>query len=220
MGRHTVLLVEDDDPTRAHVEQAIAARPELELLASCPDCAHARKALAGRRPDVLLTDLDLPDGSGIELIRELRAADGDALAMVITVFGDERTVISAVEAGASGYLLKGASTDDVGDAIGQLLAGGSPISAPIARYLLRRFQADRAPAEAAAEDAPSLTPREHEILNLIAKGFSFPEIGGLLGISHHTVTTHVRHIYDKLEVGSRGAAVYEAVHLGLLKLSD
>ena len=219
MGRHTVLLVEDDAPTRAHLEQAIAGRPELSLLASCPDCASARKALAEAPPDVLLTDLDLPDGSGIELIRELRTARADALAMVITVFGDERTVVSALEAGASGYLLKGASTDDVGDAIGQLLAGGSPISAPIARYLLRRFQGEPAPEEPAA-DAPTLTPREHEILTLIAKGFSFPEISELLGISHHTVTTHVRHIYGKLEVGSRGAAVYEAVHLGLLKMKD
>lgn len=223
MGSHTVLLVEDDGPTRAHLEQAIASRPELELLASCSDCTSARKAFSLERPDVLLTDLGLPDGSGIELIRELRRANGDVLAMVITVFGDERTVVSAIEAGASGYLLKGAPIDDVGHAIGQLLAGGSPISAPIARYLLRRFQMDPGsppPSEEPAEDTPALTPREHEILTLIAKGFSFPEIGELLGISHHTVTTHVRHIYGKLEVSSKGAAVYEAVNLGILKMTD
>jgi DNA-binding NarL/FixJ family response regulator len=221
MGRHTVLLVEDNDPTRARLEQAIDSHAELELVGSCPDCASARRVLSEQPPDVLLTDLELPDGNGMELIRELRSASEDSLSMVITVFADEKTVVSAVEAGASGYLLKGASNEDVGASILQLLAGGSPISAPIARYLLRRFQRQPAAApEGPSEAAPDLTDREHEILTLIAKGFSFPEIGDILEISPHTVTTHVRHIYRKLEVGSRSAAVYEAVHLGIIKMED
>jgi DNA-binding NarL/FixJ family response regulator len=137
--------------------------------------------------------------------------------MVITAFGDEKTVIAAIEAGASGYLLKDGSSAEVGEALLELVGGGSPISPSIARHVLRRLQREN---EAPAEDAPRLTEREHEILSLIAKGFSFPEIAGLLSISAHTVTTHVRHIYEKLEVSSRSSAVYEAVQLGLIRLEE
>jgi DNA-binding NarL/FixJ family response regulator len=109
---------------------------------------------------------------------------------------------------------------EIGDAVLALLAGGSPISPSIARHVLRRLQREGDAAPAPDAPAPRLTPREHEVLTLIAKGFSFPEIADLLGVSAHTVTTHVRHIYGKLEVGSRGSAVYEAVALGLIRLGD
>lgn len=228
-ARVSVLLVEDDTPTRAHLGRAITANARLDLIGALGTCAEARGALAERRPDVLLTDLQLPDGSGIELIREVRERHAGTQAMVITVFGDERSVISSLEAGATGYLLKDGTSESIGDAILQLVAGGSPISPPIARHLLRRFQAgpaataapasSAAPTDAAAEETV-LTGREVEILRLIAKGFSFPEIARLLGISAHTVTTHVRHIYGKLEVNSRGEAVYEAVSQGLIRMDE
>jgi DNA-binding NarL/FixJ family response regulator len=225
-ARVSVLLVEDDTPTRAHLGRAITANPRLALMAALPSCAEARCELATHRPDVLLTDLQLPDGSGIDLIREVRQHHPGTQAMVITVFGDEHSVISSLEAGATGYLLKDGTSESIGDSILQLVAGGSPISPPIARHLLRRFQATAgsepakpAPPDATAEE-PALTPREVEILRLIAKGFSFPEIARLLGISAHTVTTHVRHIYGKLEVNSRGEAVYEAVNQGLIRMDD
>lgn len=220
MTRHRVLLVEDDARTRAHLARAIEGDETLRLEAACPDCASARAELAKATPDVLLTDLGLPDGNGIELIRELRARQPDAQIMVITVSGDERTVVRAIEAGARGYLLKQGTSEEIVTGIRQLLDGGSPISAPIARYLLRRFQqepATPAPQSEPNEPAPTLTERETEILQLIAKGFNSPEIARLLEISAHTVTTHVRHIYSKLEVSSRGAAVYEALQLGLIQ---
>jgi DNA-binding NarL/FixJ family response regulator len=225
-ARVSVLLVEDDTPTRAHLGRAITANPRLALMAALATCAEARNELAARRPDVLLTDLQLPDGSGIDLIREIREHHPGTQAMVITVFGDERSVISSLEAGATGYLLKDGTSESIGDAILQLVAGGSPISPPIARHLLRRFQASPLSAEAPKPAAPDaaeesvLTAREVEILRLIAKGFSFPEIARLLGISAHTVTTHVRHIYGKLEVNSRGEAVYEAVNQGLIRMDE
>jgi len=188
---------------------------------------EGRELLTERVPTVLLTDLGLPDGNGIELIRASRALDPAPLPMVITVFGDERSVVSALEAGAIGYLLKDGSSEQVGQAILDLIGGGSPISPPIARHLLRRFQSEATapdtparPDATPSSDAPKLTSREHDVLNLIAKGFSFPEIAELLGISAHTVTTHVRHIYRKLEVSSKNAAVYEAVQLGILKLDE
>lgn len=174
-------------------------------------------------PDLLAVDLGLPDGHGTELIRFARREHPTTEVMVITVFADERSVISAIEAGAGGYLLKDGTPQEISQALVQLAEGGSPISPAIARHLLRRFQSEpaaAAPTATAAEPAPSLTQREIEVLRLISKGFRFGEIAELLGISTHTVTTHVRHLYRKLEVSSRSAAVWEARHLGLLRSDE
>ncbi len=223
----TVLLVEDDAPTRERLARAVRECGDLSLVAACADFSSGREALESQSPDVLLTDLELPDGSGLELIRAAREANHGTQCMAVTVFGDERTVLSAIEAGASGYLLKDGTSEDVGRAVQQLLAGGSPMSPSIARHLLRRFReppAGDSPREAPAASSPELsegvelTGREREVLDLIAKGFSFPEIAELLAISAHTVTTHVRHIYGKLEVRSKSEAVYEAVNRGLIDL--
>ncbi len=220
MTPHTILLVEDDEPTRARLAEAIGAHRDLRLLAAVGSCAEAIQALDRTAPDVLLTDLGLPDGEGVELIRELRRRKLATQAMVITVFGDEQHVVSAIEAGALGYLLKDGSSDYIGSSILEMLAGGSPISPPIARYLLRRFRAPDAAAAPDPSDLPRLSDREHEVLTLIVKGFSYAESARLMGVSPHTVTTHVRNIYRKLEVHSRGEAVYEALQLGLVKLDE
>jgi DNA-binding NarL/FixJ family response regulator len=217
-----ILLVEDDGPTRRHLARAIEAQEDLALEGVAADFAEASRLLAASPPEVLLTDLGLPDGNGIDLIRALRERAPDALAMVITALGDEKTVLAAVEAGATGYLLKDGTWDEIGDAVQCLLDGGSPITPSIARTLLRRMH-DPPKSEVDSEvasSAPSLSDRETEVLKLIAKGFSFPEIAELLGISAHTVTTYVRRIYEKLEVNTRGSAVYEAVNLGLIRMDD
>ena len=220
---HRILLVEDDAPTRAHLARAIEANPQLSLMGAAATCSEARALLEDEIPDVLVTDLGLPDGSGNALIREVTRAEPPGLAMVITVFGDERSLVEAIEAGATGYLLKSSPISEVADAVLQLLSGGSPISAPIARYLLRHFQPASARGEAQAEravstNAPQLTAREMDVLRLVAKGFQFPEIGKILGVTTHTVTSHVRHVYRKLDVHSRGAAVHEAISLGIIRL--
>jgi len=218
-SRQPVVVVEDDYNTRARLGRAVAAHPELTLAATAGTIADGRAALAAHRPAVLLVDLGLPDGSGIELITEARRTSPGTLAMVITVFGDESHVVAAIEAGAMGYLLKDESPEHIGRSILEILAGGSPISPPIARHLLRRFR-DVAAEPGVAADVPRLSDREHQVLTLIVKGFSYAEIAGLLGVSGHTVTTHVRSIYRKLEVHSRGEAVYEALQLGLVKLDE
>ena len=221
---HSVLIVEDDAPTRARLAAAVAAHPELEVVGEAGDFASGLEQLRGTLPDVLLVDIGLPDASGVRLISAARQISEVTQAMVITVFADEKHVIEAIEAGARGYLLKDGSADYVASSILQLVSGGSPISAPIARHLLRRFQPAREHADHAADPesspGPNFTPREHEVLRLLAKGFSYEEIANLLGITSHTVKSHVRHIYGKLEVGSRGQAVYEAANLGLLDLGD
>jgi DNA-binding NarL/FixJ family response regulator len=222
VARHGVLLVEDDGETRARLADVIRREPRLELAGAVATCAEARRLLALTAPDLLAVDLDLPDGHGAELIRFARRERPTTEVMVITVFGDERSVISAIEAGAGGYLLKDGTPQEIAQALVQLAEGGSPISPAIARHLLRRFQTEAvaSAAPAAAEAAPSLTERETEVLRLISKGFRFGEIAELLGISAHTVTTHVRHLYKKLEVSSRSAAVWEARHLGLLRQDE
>ncbi|GIK85950.1 MAG: response regulator transcription factor [Burkholderiales bacterium] len=212
----TVLLLEDDPATRERLAGIVAHAPNLALAAACGDLAGALAWLGSHpAPDVLLVDLQLPDGSGIELIRAARRMAPQAESMVISVFGDEAHVVAAIEAGATGYLLKDASAEEIATAIERLRAGEAPISSAIARHLLKRFRAQEAPA-ASAPSASPLTPRENEVLQLIAKGLSYQRIADTLDMSPHTVTTHIKQIYRKLAVNSRGEAVFEAMQLGLL----
>ena len=171
---------------------------------------------------MLLTDLRLPDGHGVELIRETRQRFPDTEIMVISALGDEESVISAITVGATGYLLKDAFPTDIATTVRDLVAGHSPISASIARFIVRRTQGT---AQNAAEPPPGpalntarLTPREIDILWGIAKGFSYAEIASHLGLSRQTVPGHIKNIYRKLEVHTRSEAVFEAVQQGLIKL--
>lgn len=216
MEQHTVLIVEDDGHTRRHLMEAVDGAEALRVVGGVGSVREGRACLREEAPDVLLVDLGLPDGSGVELIEEARRLAADTQVLVITVFGDEKSVLSAIEAGARGYLLKDGEPGDVRGAVQQLLAGGSPISPAIARHLLLRFQ--HGPPDAAPR--PHLSAREAEVLGLVVKGFTFPEIAEHLAISAHTVTTHVRRIYRKLEVRSRSEAVYEAMNLGMVKPGD
>jgi DNA-binding NarL/FixJ family response regulator len=219
LSRRRILVVEDDEPTRERLVRAIAAYPEeIELADAVGTCGDALRVLRRDPPEVLLVDLDLPDGHGIDLIRAARALSADTQSMVVTVFGDEKSVLGAIEAGARGYLLKDESEEGVGVAILQLLAGGSPITPAIAQHLILRFQ-ERAPA-VGPDGTPALSKRELEVLELVVKGFTFPEIASLLGLSPHTVGTFVRRIYRKLEVRSRAEAVFEALQLGIVKLEE
>jgi DNA-binding NarL/FixJ family response regulator len=210
----TVFVVEDDGPTRARLVRAVEADERLSLAGAAGTARDGIEGLRLEAPDVLLVDLGLPDRSGMDVIRAARQLSADTQAMVVTVFGDEKTVVGAIEAGARGYLLKDGSEAEIADAILELHAGGSPISPQIARHLLRRFQEP----QSLPQDGPRLSEREREILDGVVRGFTFSELASALGISRHTVTTHVRHIYRKLEVRSRAEAVYEALSLGLVKL--
>jgi DNA-binding NarL/FixJ family response regulator len=218
------MVVEDDPDFLARFCRIVAQSEELSLLAAVGDLASARRAIERQVPDVLLTDLGLPDGSGIDLIRETAARHPTTDIMVITVFGDEQHVIASIEAGATGYILKDSLPEEFVALIAQLRAGGSPISPAIARQLLRRMQPAANQAQARepgkAASAPTLeaalSARESEVLSLIAKGFNFAEIARLLAVSPHTITAHVKKIYQKLAVHSRGEAVYEATRMGLL----
>jgi DNA-binding NarL/FixJ family response regulator len=212
----TVMIVEDDPAFLTRFCKIIASDADLALFGAVADLASARQAMSKSAPDVLLTDLGLPDGSGIDLIRETSRRYPTTDIMVVTVFGDEEHVLAAIEAGATGYILKDSIPEEFVGLIAQLRAGGSPISPIIARQLLKRFKSGAIPPDQKPADDAGLSARESEVLSLIAKGFSFAEIARLLTISTHTVTTHVKKIYQKLAVHSRGEAVYEASKLGLI----
>lgn len=219
----SVVIVEDDDHTREALSAAVSAMPGFALAAAFDRIQPAIAWLRAKQADVLLTDLGLPDGSGIDVIRACSARWPDCDIMVITMFGDEKNVLSSIEAGASGYILKDNDRLDMNRAMQDLRAGGSPMSPLIARKVLERARRRETPA--AAPTTPSrqptssvaLTRRETETLDLIARGYTYEETARLLSISLSSVQTHIRGIYGKLAVKSRGEAVFEAHKLGLLQ---
>lgn len=214
----TVLLTEDDGKFRSAFSHAIEGAKDLYLLGAAQNGKQGLELLRTLQPDVLLVDLDLPDFSGVELIRYAANHLPKCEVMVITVFGDERHVLESIEAGATGYLLKDSMPGDFIDQIRLLHAGGSPISPVIARQLLTRFQA--VPAKAAGMkpgiDVPSLSDRESTVLSLASKGYTHAEIAKLLDVSPHTVLTYVKRVYQKLQVTSKAQALHEARARGLV----
>ena len=216
-----VLIVEDDAAFRKRYAEMLSHDASFEVVASVGTGGEGLAMLDLREPDVLLVDLGLPDISGIEVIRHANQTLPKCECMVVTVFGDEEHVLASIEAGAAGYLLKDASEESFIAGIRELINGGSPISPIIARRLLKRFQSESGSAavDAASESSSgvALSVREKEILLLASKGFNYPEMGKLMGISPHTVTSHVKKIYRKLAVHSRGEAVFEANRMGLIR---
>lgn len=223
----SVLIVEDEPEFLQRFTEAVLADAGLRLIGGVSTGRAGLAMLDAQPPDVMLVDLGLPDIGGIELIRHAARHHPGCDVLVVTMFADDVHVMGSIEAGATGYLLKDAQAPRIASAIHELRAGGAPISPSIARRVLSRFRI--APSAAAPVSAPipapvatppaeasPLSTRETEILRLVAKGFSFEAVGGLLDISSHTVVTHVKNIYRKLAVHSRGEAVYEAGQMGLL----
>lgn len=219
----SVLVVEDEPGFLRRFCDAIAAEPALRLCGAGTTVIGACALLDTLSPDVLLVDLGLPDGNGIDVIRHAMAGAAKPDILVVTMFGDDGNVIDSIRAGATGYLLKDAMPRDIAGSILQVHAGGSPISPAIARRVLECFRVDRnaangaiAPNNGTSARPSVLSDRETQILRLVAKGLNFKEVGGILGISPNTVVTHVKRIYQKLAVHSRGEAVYEANQMGWL----
>jgi DNA-binding NarL/FixJ family response regulator len=213
----SVLIVEDDAPTRQRIVGALADKVDFDVNQAA-SFTEACAVLAQTCPDVLLTDIQLPDGSGMDLIRRMRQKSDRTEIMVISILGDETSVISAILLGANGYILKDAFPADIADTVRDLLKGHSPISASIARFIVRRTQSRESGAPRSDLNTARLTAREIDILWGIAKGFSYADIADHLGISRQTVPGYIKNIYRKLEVNTRGEAVYEALQQGLIRL--
>ena len=222
-----VAVVEDDAACRHALVGVINAAQDMYLCwaaASRTEALHQLgRADGAGAMDVMLVDLGLPDGSGLEVIAAVRSRHPGAAVMVSTIFGDEQHVLAAIEAGAMGYLLKDLAAEAVLEEVRSLHAGGSPINPMVARKLLLRQQRAGAvaglqpPAELQAQAAAqALSTRELEVLRLVARGHTLDEVARQLGVSRHTVRTFVRRIYGKLQVSSRTQMMHVALQRGWL----
>ena len=198
-----VVTVEDDDQFREHLAALIGGAPGFRCIGSHRTAEAALKHLPVEQPDVLLLDLELPNTQGVELISNVVARWPKLAILVLTIHDDSARIFAALEAGAIGYLIKPVSPARLLEAIAEARAGGSPMSSQIARLVVRRFQQQGRTRQMLDE----LTPREQEILNQISTGLQTKEIAGLLGISVRTIGTHLRNIYEKLQVSTRSQAV-------------
>jgi len=220
-----VMIVEDDHATRRRFADAISSDARTTLTQVVRTGREAIAQLPAARPDVLLVDLGLPDIHGTEVIRFAARALPDCDVMVITVFGDERNVLASIEAGAAGYVLKDCSDADLVDHVLELRAGGAPMSPGVARMVLNRMRVGDGVGDHAKPSgehradkgagAP-VTAREADVLRLIARGYTYGEVAERLGISAHTVGSHVKKTYRKLSVHTAAAAVARAAELRLL----
>lgn len=225
MSTIRVMVVEDQPKILRNQLKLLSTFPELEVIGTAPSGETALEALEDDRPDVLLLDLGLPGIDGIEVTTRVREKWPEIEILIFTIFDEEDRVLEAIKAGASGYLLKGTEADRIVDAIKEVNAGGSVIQPSLARRLLRHFRV--APEDSALDaevampedpNAPKLTDREVEILQLISKGLSNSEAADVLSLSKATIRTHLEHIYQKLDVTNRVEAVTEGIRKGIIEV--
>ena len=231
MSKIRVMVVEDQPKILRSQLKLLQGSDEVEIVGTALSGEAALEEFARAKPEVVLCDLGLPRMSGIELTRALKAKAPAVEVLIFTIFDEEEKVLAAVQAGASGYLLKGAPVERIIEAIRDVHDGGSVIQPSLARRLLKAFHvreeaphtaSDRLAAEVEAQvpdDAGpqvQLTVRETEILRLIAKGLSNSEAAGVLTLSRATVRTHLEHIYQKLDVSNRVEAVTEGIRKGII----
>lgn len=209
---YKILIVEDDRQIAERLKAIVSDEGNFEIIGCCSTVSKAYELLRHHSVDVLLCDLLLEDGSGLDVIERAKRVQPNIAIMVITVFTDEKTVVEAVKKGASGYFLKDEDFSQVNQKIYELLKGYAPISPTIARHILNQVKA----CSDISSEIPKLTERELEVLQLISKGYSQNELASLLGISRYTVASHVKNIYKKLSVASKTEAVFEASKLGIL----
>ena len=199
----TVAIVEDNTAVCTSLERAIVDLGGYQCVCACPNATEALRLIPQYKPQVVIMDIELPDFSGIECTARLKYLLPELHILILTVYNDNDQIFKALEAGASGYLLKRSPPEEIIRAIRDVNEGGSPMSAEIARKVVQSFQKS-APAN---PDIQSLTPREAEILGFLAKGYASKEIALQLGIGYDTVCGHLGKIYGKLHVHSRTEAV-------------
>lgn len=205
----SVSIVEDDARVRASLARLVDSTPGYRCVSNHSSAEDALKEIPGFTPDVVLMDINLPGISGVECVRKLKPSLPRTQVIMLTVYQNTDHIFKALAAGATGYLLKQTPPSELLAAIRDVNAGGSPMSGHIARKIVQSFQETASQAPQASE---TLSPREAEVLDLLAKGFLYKEIADQMKISYATVHTHIRHVYEKLHVRSRTEAV--AKHLG------
>jgi DNA-binding NarL/FixJ family response regulator len=208
-----VLLVEDQRAMREALVDLLGGEPGLEVTGAHVSMEEALARTAAPGPDVALLDVNLPGMSGIEGVRALRARFPRLQALMLTVREDDDSVFEAICAGACGYLLKDTPPERVVSALRELAGGGAPMSPQVARRVVQAFARVAPPPEA----PHGLTPRELELLGLLAEGHGYKTAARTLGCSIDTVRFHVRNVYEKLHVHSKSEAVSQALRRGLIR---
>jgi DNA-binding NarL/FixJ family response regulator len=202
----SIAIVEDDAGMRASLEEILANADGFTCVGAFASGEDALVRLPALRPRVVLMDINLPGISGVDCVARLTGLLPDALVIMLTVYDDTDVIFQSLASGASGYLLKPMRRAQLIDAIHDVLRGGAPMSPTIARCVVQAFRKPASPA-AGAGDLPQLSPREREILELLAQGLLLKEIADHFSISHATTQTHIGRIYKKLHVHSRSQAV-------------
>lgn len=203
-----VSIVEDDPGVRSSLVKLINSSPGYRCVSQHSNAENALDEIPKLKPDVALMDINLPGINGVECVRKLKPMLPRTQVIMLTVYQNTDNIFKALAAGATGYLLKQTPPAELLAAIRDVNAGGSPMSGHIARKIVQSFQE----SGSLSQPAEALSPREAEVLDLLAKGFLYKEIADQMGISYATVHTHIRHVYEKLHVRSRTEAV--AKHLG------
>ena len=198
-----VAIVEDDKEMREGIETIVRFHPSLDCVAAYSSAEEALKNISSNIPDIVLMDIHLPGISGIDCVKILRPQLSSTQFMMCTVYEDNENIFDSLCAGATGYLLKNSPPGMITEAILDLYHGGSPMSSTIARKVIKAFQ----PVAQTNREVETLTKRERELLELLAKGYRYKEIAAKLFISFETVRTHIHNIYEKLHVQSRTEAV-------------
>lgn len=204
-ANHTirVSIVDDDEGIRNSMCRLLGSHPDFECVSTHPHGRSACSEIPKIRPDVVIMDINLGSMDGIECVARLKAVAPDLQIVMLTVYEETEKIFPALEAGAAGYLLKRSSTEELFDAIRQVDRGESPMSGPIARKVVQFFQRKGSTADALDQ----LTPKEYQVLDRLARGYLYKEIGQEMSITLETVRTHIRSIYQKLQVNTRTDAV-------------
>lgn len=215
MSESIRILVADDHPVlRDGLVAVLSTQPDFQVVGEAGSGLEAVRMFADLGPDVVLLDLEMPEIDGVEALKRMRGQDPDVRAIVFTAFDTDERILAAVQAGAQGYILKGAPRDQVFDAIRVVHAGNSLLQPVVTSKLLKRMSRDSASPNA----SDSVTSRELEVLALLARGLQNKEIADSLGIAERTVKFHVGSILGKLNAGNRTEAVTAAVQRGLIEL--
>jgi DNA-binding NarL/FixJ family response regulator len=205
-----VAVVDDHALVLAGLEALLASVDDIELIASAATAEDARRIAVTERPDVLVLDINLPDGSGIDVVRALRGTAPDVAVLMLTMHDDDQSVLAAMRAGARGYVVKTTDPEEVLRAIHSVATGGAVLGPGAAQRALDVFA-----AEPSSRAFPGLTAREHEVLELVAQGLGNATIAQRLGMAPKTVSNHVTNIFVKLQVSDRSAAIIKARDSGL-----
>jgi len=214
--RIELVVVEDDPRTLKSLVLSLGGFPDLAVVGSCPSGSAGLQTIDALLPQLVLLDLELPDLDGIEITRRVRKAHPEIEVLILTTFDDEVRVYEAIQAGASGYLVKRVGPEKIHQAILEVMRGGVVIEPRLARRFWNYFQSVAARPQ--GREAPLLTDMERDVLQMVARGLSNREAGEVLRIDRRTVRTHLQHIYRKLGTSSRAEAVVEALKRGLIEL--